>query len=192
MTKHSLTLGHTLQEFPCEICGGAKYRGRREFERHFREWKHQNAMRALGIPNNKNFFEITKVADAQELWENIQVVSSCKYHQPHTAHFQNPPSPCWTPATLPAPPRHFDASHRHPPPTQIYLHFLKPPHFPLTVTRGRMRRRIPSFSPSKFKMTERNWLLPSSVEVKLWGGGGVFSEFWGTKAGFRAQGGTKF
>ena len=30
-------------------------------------------MRALGIPNNKNFFEITKMKDATELWENIQV-----------------------------------------------------------------------------------------------------------------------
>ena len=68
-----------VQEFPCEICGGTKYRGRREFERHFREWKHQNAMRALGIPNNKNFFEITKVADAQELWENIQA-RTCFLH----------------------------------------------------------------------------------------------------------------
>ena len=62
-----------LQEFSCEICGGQNYRGRREFERHFREWRHQNGMRALGIPNNKNFFEITKMQDAKELWENIQV-----------------------------------------------------------------------------------------------------------------------
>ena len=63
----------TLQEFECEICGDAKYRGRREFERHFREFRHQNGMRALGIPNNKNFYEVTKIEDAKELWENIQV-----------------------------------------------------------------------------------------------------------------------
>lgn len=67
------TICLSLQEFYCEICGGQNYRGRREFERHFREWRHQNGMRALGIPNNKNFFEITKVKDAKELWENIQV-----------------------------------------------------------------------------------------------------------------------
>ncbi len=46
------------QEFKCEICGDASYWGRRAFERHFKEWRHQNAMRALGIPNNKNFYEV--------------------------------------------------------------------------------------------------------------------------------------
>ena len=71
--KSGPTKSHVPQEYYCEICGGANYRGRREFERHFREWRHQNGMRALGIPNNKNFFEITKVEDAKELWANIQV-----------------------------------------------------------------------------------------------------------------------
>lgn len=60
------------QEFECEICGGATYWGRRAFERHFREYRHQAGMRLLGIPNTKNFYEITKVADAQKLWKNIQ------------------------------------------------------------------------------------------------------------------------
>ena len=62
-----------MQEFECEICGDQTYRGRREFERHFKEWRHQNGMRALGIPNNKNFYEITKIQEALELWQNIQV-----------------------------------------------------------------------------------------------------------------------
>ena len=61
------------QEFECEICGGMTYWGRRAFERHFREYRHQASMRVLGIPNTKNFYEITKVADAQKLWKNIQV-----------------------------------------------------------------------------------------------------------------------
>ena len=61
------------QEFKCEICGEASYWGRRAFERHFKEWRHQNGMRALGIPNNKLFYEVTKIADAQELWRNVQV-----------------------------------------------------------------------------------------------------------------------
>ena len=61
-----------MQEFECEICGDVKYRGRREFERHFKEWKHQNGMRALGIPNNKNFYEVTQIAEAKALWANIQ------------------------------------------------------------------------------------------------------------------------
>ncbi|KAK9814485.1 hypothetical protein WJX72_006646 [[Myrmecia] bisecta] len=60
------------QEFKCEICGNASYWGRRAFERHFKEYRHQNGMRALGIPNNKNFYEVTKIADAQALWKNMQ------------------------------------------------------------------------------------------------------------------------
>ena len=64
------------QEFECEICGGITYWGRRAFERHFREYRHQASMRLLGIPNTKNFYEITKVADAQKLWKNIQVSKS--------------------------------------------------------------------------------------------------------------------
>jgi splicing factor 3A subunit 3 len=60
------------QEFKCEICGEASYWGRRAFERHFKEWRHQNGMRALGIPNNKLFYEVTKIADAEELWRNVQ------------------------------------------------------------------------------------------------------------------------
>lgn len=71
------------QEFECEICGGITYWGRRAFERHFREYRHQASMRVLGIPNTKNFYEITKVADAQKLWKNIQVSKSsgawCRY-----------------------------------------------------------------------------------------------------------------
>ncbi len=76
------------QEFQCEICGGATYWGRRAFERHFREYRHQASMRVLGIPNTKNFYEITKVADAQKLWKNIQVgmawrlVQICTWHPP--------------------------------------------------------------------------------------------------------------
>jgi YidC/Oxa1 family membrane protein insertase len=32
-----------------------------------------NYMKALGIPNNKDFFEVTQIADAQSLWTTIQV-----------------------------------------------------------------------------------------------------------------------
>ncbi|GMH42222.1 hypothetical protein BSKO_10141 [Bryopsis sp. KO-2023] len=60
------------QEFKCEICGNYSYWGRRAFEKHFKEWRHQNGMRALGIPNNKNFYEITKIEDAVALWENMK------------------------------------------------------------------------------------------------------------------------
>ncbi|GAB4826233.1 hypothetical protein Ancab_009098 [Ancistrocladus abbreviatus] len=60
------------QEFKCEICGNHSYWGRRAFERHFKEWRHQHGMRCLGIPNTKNFNEITSIKDAKELWERIQ------------------------------------------------------------------------------------------------------------------------
>ncbi|KAM5550603.1 hypothetical protein ABKV19_027116 [Rosa sericea] len=49
------------QEFKCEICGNQSYWGRRAFERHFKEWRHQHGMRCLGIPNTKNFNEITSI-----------------------------------------------------------------------------------------------------------------------------------
>ncbi|KAG8097958.1 hypothetical protein GUJ93_ZPchr0013g37249 [Zizania palustris] len=60
------------QEFKCEICGNHSYWGRRAYERHFKEWRHQHGMRCLGIPNTKNFNEITSIQEAKELWERIQ------------------------------------------------------------------------------------------------------------------------
>ncbi|CAH2073902.1 unnamed protein product [Thlaspi arvense] len=60
------------QEFKCEICGNYSYWGRRAFERHFKEFRHQHGMRCLGIPNTKNFNEITSIEEAKELWKRIQ------------------------------------------------------------------------------------------------------------------------
>ncbi|XP_047322891.1 splicing factor SF3a60 homolog [Impatiens glandulifera] len=60
------------QEFKCEICGNHSYWGRRAYERHFKEWRHQHGMRCLGIPNTKNFNEITSIEEARHLWEKIQ------------------------------------------------------------------------------------------------------------------------
>uniref|UniRef100_A0A6N2K9Y1 Matrin-type domain-containing protein n=1 Tax=Salix viminalis TaxID=40686 RepID=A0A6N2K9Y1_SALVM len=60
------------QELKCEICGNHSYWGRRAFERYFKEWRHQHGMRCLGIPNTKNFNEITSIKEAQELWKRIQ------------------------------------------------------------------------------------------------------------------------
>lgn len=48
------------------------YWGRRAFERHFKEWRHVNGMRALGIPNTKDFYEVTKIEDAMALWKTQQ------------------------------------------------------------------------------------------------------------------------
>lgn len=60
------------RSFPCEICGGFVYRGRREFERHFREARHAAGMRALGIPNTKEFLDVTAIEDARSLWATIR------------------------------------------------------------------------------------------------------------------------
>ena len=45
-------------EFRCEICGNASYWGRRAFERHFREWRHEGGMKALGITNSKKVLRV--------------------------------------------------------------------------------------------------------------------------------------
>lgn len=58
-------------EYPCEICSGYVYRGRRAFERHFQESRHAFGMRALGLPNTKHFYEITKIEDALALAKKL-------------------------------------------------------------------------------------------------------------------------
>ena len=60
------------QEFRCEICGDQVYRGRREFERHFGQARHLQGMRALGIPNRRIFRNVTKIAEAQALWAQLE------------------------------------------------------------------------------------------------------------------------
>ena len=58
--------------YPCEICGGESYRGKRNFELHFADQKHALGMKGLGIPNTKHFHGVTKIEDAQELWSKLQ------------------------------------------------------------------------------------------------------------------------
>jgi splicing factor 3A subunit 3 len=38
--------------------------GRKAFDKHFQEWRHAHGMRCLGIPNTRQFHEITKIDDA--------------------------------------------------------------------------------------------------------------------------------
>merc|ERR1711904_327352 len=59
------------RKFECEICGNYIYEGRRAFEKHFNESRHQQGMQALGIPNNRTFYEITKIGDAIDLWNSL-------------------------------------------------------------------------------------------------------------------------
>ncbi|KAG1663564.1 hypothetical protein FOA52_013184 [Chlamydomonas sp. UWO 241] len=77
------------QEYKCEICGNYSYWGRRAFERHFKEWRHQNGMRALGVPNNKNFYEVTKIDDALSLWKNIQEKAKGGFHAEVDEEFED-------------------------------------------------------------------------------------------------------
>ncbi|QUC22728.1 uncharacterized protein UV8b_06969 [Ustilaginoidea virens] len=59
-------------EFPCEICGNYVYKGRRAFEKHFNEARHIYNLKCLGITNPTLFRDITKMDEAQKLWEKIQ------------------------------------------------------------------------------------------------------------------------
>mmetsp|Transcript_23405 Transcript_23405/g.23358 ORF Transcript_23405/g.23358 Transcript_23405/m.23358 type:complete len:176 (-) Transcript_23405:46-573(-) len=58
-------------EFKCEICGGASYWGRRAFDKHFQEWRHQYGMKCLSIPNTSHFKYVTEIAEALKLHQKI-------------------------------------------------------------------------------------------------------------------------
>ncbi|KAL5709675.1 hypothetical protein ACHQM5_020335 [Ranunculus cassubicifolius] len=70
------------QKFSCEICGDYSYTGRRNFERHFKEPRHQHGMHCLGIPNSKDFYEITLIEEAKALWTKIQEMRVNKRWRP--------------------------------------------------------------------------------------------------------------
>ena len=63
-------------EYPCEICGGASYRGRRAWDRHFQEPRHAHGMRCLGVPNTKDFHDVAKIADVLALAERLRADAS--------------------------------------------------------------------------------------------------------------------
>jgi hypothetical protein len=60
------------KEFTCEICGNHAYFGRRAFEKHFSEWRHINALRALRIVNSNHFFGVTGIEDAIALNDQLR------------------------------------------------------------------------------------------------------------------------
>ncbi|KAI8927656.1 hypothetical protein BC831DRAFT_451732 [Entophlyctis helioformis] len=62
-------------EYPCEICGGYVYKGRKEFDRHFQESRHAHGMKCLGIPNTKQFHDITLINDAYALAEKLKMAA---------------------------------------------------------------------------------------------------------------------
>eukprot|EP00919_Chromeraceae_sp_WS-2016_P062278 GHVR01147485.1.p1 GENE.GHVR01147485.1~~GHVR01147485.1.p1 ORF type:complete len:633 (-),score=152.06 GHVR01147485.1:37-1893(-) len=70
------------QEHKCEICGNYSYWGRKNFERHFSEWRHAYGMRCLKIPNTTHFKEITKIEDALNLYEKLKHEAEEKAFKP--------------------------------------------------------------------------------------------------------------
>ncbi|GAB5364020.1 hypothetical protein AAMO2058_000933800 [Amorphochlora amoebiformis] len=59
-------------EYKCEICGNYSYWGPRAFSRHFNEWRHSYGMKCLGIPNSKEFENITLIEDAITLHRKLK------------------------------------------------------------------------------------------------------------------------
>jgi len=59
-------------EYKCEICGNMSYWGRRAFEKHFSEWRHNHGLKCLRIDYSKEFNEVTKIADALELAKKLR------------------------------------------------------------------------------------------------------------------------
>jgi splicing factor 3A subunit 3 len=70
--------------FNCEICGNFKYRGPKEFQRHFSEWRHAHGMRCLAIPNTAHFANITSIEDARQLWEKLRTTREYERFKPDT------------------------------------------------------------------------------------------------------------
>lgn len=69
-------------QYTCEICGNAKYRGERNFYRHFRESRHTYYLSLLGIDNTQEFMNITTIQDAQALDKKLRVQRASKqFHQ---------------------------------------------------------------------------------------------------------------
>ena len=59
------------RRFVCEVCCGQEFRGPRAFERHFEEWKHAANLRKLGVPNTKDFYGLTRIAEVLELSDKL-------------------------------------------------------------------------------------------------------------------------
>jgi splicing factor 3A subunit 3 len=59
-------------EFKCEICGNYSYWGRRAYEQHFTQWRHQHGMRCLNIPFSKAFNEVTTIEEARRLHGSLE------------------------------------------------------------------------------------------------------------------------
>lgn len=72
------------KNYLCEICGGHSYRGMKPFQKHFAEWRHAHGMRCLAIPNTVHFSGITKIDEAQKLWNKLKAEKSAERFKPDT------------------------------------------------------------------------------------------------------------
>jgi len=70
--------------YPCEICGGHKYKGLKPFQKHFAEWRHAHGMRCLGIPNTAHFVGVTQIKEAQQLWAKLKAEKTAERFNPET------------------------------------------------------------------------------------------------------------
>ncbi|QLQ80321.1 hypothetical protein HG537_0D03220 [Torulaspora globosa] len=58
--------------YSCEICANQTFKGRRAFENHFLEPTHTFHLKCLGIQPSLTFKGITRIKEAQELWQTHQ------------------------------------------------------------------------------------------------------------------------
>ncbi|KAJ1906439.1 Pre-mRNA-splicing factor sap61, partial [Tieghemiomyces parasiticus] len=73
--------------YDCEICGDYTYRGRKDFDRHFTEWRHVHGLRCLGIPpGDRAFIGITRIEDAVRLWDKMKAGRKSEKNQ--TEHIE--------------------------------------------------------------------------------------------------------
>ena len=70
------------KEYSCEICGNYIYMGRKAYDRHSQEWRHSYGMKCLGIPNTKQFHEISQIKDAISLWKKVQTITKKENFRP--------------------------------------------------------------------------------------------------------------
>jgi splicing factor 3A subunit 3 len=69
-------------KYPCEVCGGYEYAGRKAFDSHFSEWRHSHGLKCLGIPSTKHFFHVTKISEAISLWDKLKTQARTEIFRP--------------------------------------------------------------------------------------------------------------
>ena len=51
---------------------------------YFAEWRHAHGMRCLNIPNTAHFVGVTKIKDAQNLWNQLKAQKTAERFNPDT------------------------------------------------------------------------------------------------------------